>query len=72
MMSGQLHALPLYTWVKSPYYSLDRRLGEPQKWSGGCRAEKKLLPVTENEPTPQPFAIITAGSSSNNNNKNNN
>jgi hypothetical protein len=31
---------PLYPQGKSPWYSLDRRLGEPQSWSGYDGVEK--------------------------------
>jgi hypothetical protein len=37
--------LPLYPWVKSPRYSLDRRLVGPQRWSGR-HGEVKILAST--------------------------
>jgi hypothetical protein len=32
--------LPLYSWGRSPWYPLDRRLGGPQNQSGRCGEEK--------------------------------
>jgi hypothetical protein len=34
---------PFCLWGKNPLYPLDRRLGEPQSWSGRCGEEKILL-----------------------------
>jgi hypothetical protein len=33
-----------YTWRKSPWYTLDRRLGGPQSWSGGSGEDKIPCP----------------------------
>jgi hypothetical protein len=34
--------MPLYLQGQSPWYPSDRRLGEPQIWSGQCGEEKNL------------------------------
>jgi len=34
---------PLYLWDKSPQYSLDRRLGGSQNWSGHGGEEKNPI-----------------------------
>jgi hypothetical protein len=44
-VSGQLHARVLYSWGKSPWYPLDRRLGGPHSWSGWHREVKILTPI---------------------------
>jgi hypothetical protein len=49
-VSGQLHALPLYPQGKSPWYSLDRRLGGPQSQSGHGGKEKNSQPLPGLEP----------------------
>jgi len=36
---------PLYPQGKSPWYPLDRRLGEPQSWSGCGGEEKNSQPL---------------------------
>jgi hypothetical protein len=43
---------PLYSRGKSPRYSLERRLGGPQNWSGPCEEEKNILPLPVIEPRP--------------------
>jgi len=42
----------LYSWGKSSWYPLDRRMGEPQNWSGHSGKEKYIpsLPLLEIEP----------------------
>jgi len=39
---------PLYPQGKRPQYSLDRRVGGPQRWSGHCGEEKNFQPPAEN------------------------
>jgi hypothetical protein len=46
--------LPLYLCRKGPQYSLDRRLGGPQCWSGWCGVQKNLLPIGIQTPAIQP------------------
>jgi hypothetical protein len=41
---------------KEPRYSLDRRLGGPQNWSGHCREEKHFAPARNPTPAVQPTA----------------
>jgi hypothetical protein len=41
---------PLYPQGKSPWYPLDRRLGEPQSWSGHGGEEKNSQPLPGLEP----------------------
>jgi len=41
---------PLYSWEKSPCYSLDRRLGVPQSWSECSGKKKKSLPLLGIDP----------------------
>jgi hypothetical protein len=43
---------PLYSWVKSPQYQLDRRLCGPQKRSERRAEEKNLAPIGTRTPTP--------------------
>jgi hypothetical protein len=49
-VSHQPHALTLYTWGKSPWYPLYRRLRGPQSWSKCCEEEKNLLSILGIEP----------------------
>jgi hypothetical protein len=35
----------LYPWGKSPWYTLNRRLGGPHSWSGFLGYKKNLLPM---------------------------
>jgi hypothetical protein len=50
-VSGQIHApAPLYPQGKSPWYLLDRRLGEPQSRSGRGGEEKNFQPPPGIEP----------------------
>jgi hypothetical protein len=37
--------LPFYHQEKSPWYTLYKRLGGFQSWSGHCGIEKNLLPL---------------------------
>jgi hypothetical protein len=47
-MNGQFHSLAAVRLLKDPpRYSLDRRLGGPQGWSGLCSEEKKNCPYRE-------------------------
>jgi hypothetical protein len=47
----------LYPQGKSPWYTLDSRLGGPQSWSGRGGEEENSQPVLELEPpTIQPVA----------------
>jgi hypothetical protein len=41
---------PLYSQRKSPWYTLDRRVGEPQSRSGVCGEEKNSQPLSRFEP----------------------
>jgi hypothetical protein len=43
-------------WEKSPWYSLDRRLGGPQSQSGRCGEEKNLTLAGNRTPAIQPVA----------------
>jgi hypothetical protein len=43
---------PLYLWGKSPWYSLDGRLGGPQTQCQRCEVEKNLLPLPGIKPWP--------------------
>jgi hypothetical protein len=53
---------PLYPQGKSPVYPLNRGLGGPQSWFGGCRKEEVLtqsgLELLVIQPVPE--AILTA------------
>jgi hypothetical protein len=49
-MSGGVHAWPIYSQGKSPWYPLDRRLGGPQSRSGLCGEEKNSQPLSRLEP----------------------
>jgi hypothetical protein len=40
---------PLYPHINSSRYSLDRRLGEPQNWSGRC-GEKRHVSSRKQKP----------------------
>jgi hypothetical protein len=40
---GQIHAHSDLPWKKSPWYSLNTRLGGPQGRSGRCDEEKNIL-----------------------------
>jgi hypothetical protein len=46
----------LYPWGKSPWYSLNRMLGEPQSRSGCYGEEKNLVPARNGTLTVQPVA----------------
>jgi hypothetical protein len=46
-MNGQLYAQTALSQGKNPWYPLDRRLGDPQSWSG---EEKKSVTLPEFEP----------------------
>jgi hypothetical protein len=46
-VSGQLHALTALSLGKSPQYSLNRSLGEPQSCSG-CNVEEIYLVIVGN------------------------
>jgi hypothetical protein len=43
--------LPLYPQGKSPWYPLDRKLGEPQSQSGHSGVEKNSQPLSGLEPS---------------------
>jgi hypothetical protein len=49
-VSGQLHALATLPQGKSPWYPLDRRLGEPQNRSGRGGEENNSQPLPRLEP----------------------
>jgi hypothetical protein len=49
-VSGQLHAPAALPQEKSPWYSLDRRLGGAQSRSGRGGEEKNSQPLTGLEP----------------------
>jgi hypothetical protein len=51
-VDGHLHAPGLYSWRKSLWYSLDRRLGGAQSRSGRRGKQKNLLPLPVVEPRP--------------------
>jgi hypothetical protein len=44
-VSGQVHTQPLYHQGTIPLYTLDRRLGGPQSWSGHSDEEKNSQPL---------------------------
>jgi hypothetical protein len=48
-VSSQLHALSALFPGKSPWYSLNRRLGGPQSWTGCGAEEKNSQPLPEIE-----------------------
>jgi len=55
-VSRQLHTCH-FTAGKGPQYSLNGRVGGPQRWSGHFGEEINLLPLTELEPQiMQPIA----------------
>jgi hypothetical protein len=60
-VNGQLHALPLYHQGKSPWYPLDRRLGEPQSRSGGGGEEKNSQPPLGIEPYNPDGLVLRPG-----------
>jgi hypothetical protein len=49
-VSGQFTLRPLYAQGKSPWYPLDRSLGEPQSRSGRGDEEKNSQPPPGIEP----------------------
>jgi len=44
-VSGQIYVLATLPQGKSPWYPLDRRLGEAHRWSGHSSEEKNSLPL---------------------------
>jgi hypothetical protein len=48
--------LPLYLRRKSPEYTLNKWLGEPQSWSGRREEQKILDPTGTQTPTPLSFS----------------
>jgi hypothetical protein len=51
---------PFYPQRESPGYSMHRRLGGPQNWSGSCGEEKHLPPAVNPNPFVQPVACSDA------------
>jgi hypothetical protein len=54
----QIQAPAALTLEKDPQYPLDRRLGEPENWSGHCTVDKSGAPTGNRVPAVQPIAHL--------------